>query len=434
MKRLLAAAAVLVAASAAAADAAVLPPAVIDTVPDALVDIAMAPDGTGALVYTKGGQIWASLTKGAGWGAPFRVDPDPADTESSPRVAAGNGGRVLFGYVDDNAANLKWRLIPAAGQPLGAEDAIRITEAANQIASDWDLDMNPGGSRPTPPGWSPTSRCRAASWPGSWRARRTRARCSYQKNNLVENAGGSSNGPDVRVAVDAAGDGAVLFTQNDDQAYLRRLDGVTPSATFVDVRVPGRPGRDARRHPPPARPRHGGRRARVDGRQRQLPGGRACDRHPRGGGDGGRRHHVRPASGGTRDDNAERPDVALNTGRSGLLAAEPNQRAGVWGGTLSGVDVDGPIRLDVSAHEPAATELPVASIGENGRGVVAWTRDVEDGAAGPLEVRARVFTGSGWAPEELLLSSAALGEAQIAPGVNLADGAGSTRLGDTPRC
>ena len=52
------------------------------------------------------------------------------------------------------------------------------------------------------------------------------------------------------------------------------------------------------------------------------------------------------------------------------------------------MDVDGPIRLDVSAHEPAATELPVASISKNGRGVVAWTRDVEDGAAGPLEVAA----------------------------------------------
>jgi hypothetical protein len=429
MKRLLAAAAVLVAAP-AAADAAVLPPAVIDTAPDTVVDIAMAPDGTGALVYTKGGgQIWASLAEGASWGAPFRVDPDPAGTESSPRVAAGNGGRVLFGYADDNAANLKWRLIPAAGQPLGAEDAIRITEAANQIAPDWDLDMNPAGVA-------------YAAWVESditlprsvlaWRLEGTTdaGTLRLQKNNLVENAGGSSNGPDVRVAVDGAGDGAVLFTQNDDQAYLRRLDGVTPSATFVDVRVPSVLGET------------------LDGTHRQLDLDMAGDglawtagngNYPAGGHATGvpvegetagaaAVFDLHPAS---EDDNAERPDLTLNTERSGLFAAEPNQRAGVWGGTLSGTNVDGPIRLDVSAHESAATELPVASIGENGRGVVAWTRDVEDDAAGPLEVRARVFTGSGWAPEELLLSSAALGEAEIAPGVNLADGAGSTRLGDT---
>src|SRR5215207_6971963 len=103
--------ALLAAAIAApAAPAAVLPPAVIDTNPGSITDIAIAPDGTGALVYVKGDELWASLLDGATWGAPFRIDLDQADPEDQPRVAAGNGGRVLFGYRD-SATVLNRRLI-----------------------------------------------------------------------------------------------------------------------------------------------------------------------------------------------------------------------------------------------------------------------------------------------------------------------------------
>lgn len=88
------------------AAALITPPAVIDgPSSDGIVlgGVAMAPDGTGGLVYTKtvGGKphVFASRFDGSSWGSPIRVDGELPYEASEPRIAAGNSGRLLVVWV-----------------------------------------------------------------------------------------------------------------------------------------------------------------------------------------------------------------------------------------------------------------------------------------------------------------------------------------------
>lgn len=73
--------------------------------------VAMAPDGTGGLVYTKtvGGvqHVFASHYNGSEWSAPIRVDGGDAFAGSQPRIAAGRNGRLLVVWVTPVATLLK---------------------------------------------------------------------------------------------------------------------------------------------------------------------------------------------------------------------------------------------------------------------------------------------------------------------------------------
>lgn len=65
--------------------------------------VAMAPDGTGGLVFTKVVQgvphIFASRYVDNRWSAPIRVDGDQPFEASQPRIAAGQGGEILVAWV-----------------------------------------------------------------------------------------------------------------------------------------------------------------------------------------------------------------------------------------------------------------------------------------------------------------------------------------------
>jgi hypothetical protein len=69
--------------------------------------VAMAHDGTGGLVYTKTIEgkphVFASRYDGSTWSPPIRVDWDQPFEASEPRVAAGNGGRLLVVWVTEVA-------------------------------------------------------------------------------------------------------------------------------------------------------------------------------------------------------------------------------------------------------------------------------------------------------------------------------------------
>ncbi len=86
--------------------AVIVPPTTVDGPSAAILEfggIAMAPDGSGGLVYTKwdGGapHVFASRFDGAGWSAPIRVDWDQPFEGGQPRIAAGDGGRLLVVWV-----------------------------------------------------------------------------------------------------------------------------------------------------------------------------------------------------------------------------------------------------------------------------------------------------------------------------------------------
>jgi hypothetical protein len=68
-----------------------------------LGNVAMAADGTGGVVYTKTVEgkphIFASRFDGSNWSAPIRVDAENPYESAEPRIAAGNGGRLLVVWV-----------------------------------------------------------------------------------------------------------------------------------------------------------------------------------------------------------------------------------------------------------------------------------------------------------------------------------------------
>lgn len=92
------------------AHAVILPPTTIDgpsTEILALGGVAMAPDGTGGLVYTKSvagvPHIFASRYTAGQWGPPVRVDSNQPYPASQPAIAAGPGGRLMVVWVTEVA-------------------------------------------------------------------------------------------------------------------------------------------------------------------------------------------------------------------------------------------------------------------------------------------------------------------------------------------
>ena len=88
------------------ADAVISQPTVIDGPSSdgiTLGNVAMAPDGTGGLVYTKTFEgkphIFASRFDGTSWSGPIRVDTEIPFEASEPRIAASNHGRLLVVWV-----------------------------------------------------------------------------------------------------------------------------------------------------------------------------------------------------------------------------------------------------------------------------------------------------------------------------------------------
>ncbi len=93
-------------ATAAPAQALITPPVTVDGPSSDVLDFggaAMAPDGSGGLVYTKAVEgvphVFASRYAGGSWSAPIRVDWDQPYEASQPRIAAGRGGELLVVWV-----------------------------------------------------------------------------------------------------------------------------------------------------------------------------------------------------------------------------------------------------------------------------------------------------------------------------------------------
>lgn len=94
----------------APAGAVILPPSTIDGPNTEIVGlggVAMAPDGTGGLVYVKTVEgvphIFASRYAAGQWGPPFRVDREGPYPGSQPAIAAGPGGRLMVVWVTETA-------------------------------------------------------------------------------------------------------------------------------------------------------------------------------------------------------------------------------------------------------------------------------------------------------------------------------------------
>ncbi len=101
-----------------------------------LTGLAIARDGSGALVYTRTvgavAHVFVSRLAGGAFQAPVQVDPGLAGPSSQPVVAAGQGGLVLVAFI--NAGTLYVAQALSADSPLSAPAAL-FTGAANPTIS-----------------------------------------------------------------------------------------------------------------------------------------------------------------------------------------------------------------------------------------------------------------------------------------------------------
>src|SRR3954467_8482289 len=107
----------------ATASASILPGQVIEPASADVTsfgDVALAPDGTGAIVYVKKvtgvDHIWASRYVNGAWSAPEQLDTG-ANNARRPSVAASNGGRVIVTFLSGNGVGpytLKYAIRPNA--------------------------------------------------------------------------------------------------------------------------------------------------------------------------------------------------------------------------------------------------------------------------------------------------------------------------------
>jgi hypothetical protein len=95
---------------AAPAQAVLTPPATIDGPSSSILEfggVAMAPDGTGGVVYLKQVEgvphVFAARYVAGRWSSPIRVDLELPYAASEPRIAAGSGGELMVVWVIGDA-------------------------------------------------------------------------------------------------------------------------------------------------------------------------------------------------------------------------------------------------------------------------------------------------------------------------------------------
>ena len=119
---------VALAAWAAPARAVIHPAAVLDGPSNAILDVdgtAMAPDGSGGIVYRKEvegvAHVFVAPFREGLWGTPVQVDSEDAFGASEPAIAAGEGGRLLVVWVQERNVNIsdvaEYSLMGASMQP-----------------------------------------------------------------------------------------------------------------------------------------------------------------------------------------------------------------------------------------------------------------------------------------------------------------------------
>ena len=128
---------VLALAASAPAQAAVIPGKLIAG-PNAAITgkpvLAIAPDGSGAVAWQQidgtAFRVWVSRRVGGVWGAPEQLTASPDVSAAGLNVGAGNGGKVIVAFRGGtNLNDAAFRYAPGAGQPFGALDDIRQSDA-----------------------------------------------------------------------------------------------------------------------------------------------------------------------------------------------------------------------------------------------------------------------------------------------------------------
>jgi hypothetical protein len=148
---------ILVAGIAQPAGATIAPATVLDGPSSSILDVdgaAMAPDGTGGIVYRKlsDGEphVFVARFVGGAWQAPIQVDTGQLGPATVPQIAAADGGELLVTWVQPwmwISSSLHYALMAAVLQP-GAQNfgqIERIDDVGNGSAAYPSLAMAPDG-------------------------------------------------------------------------------------------------------------------------------------------------------------------------------------------------------------------------------------------------------------------------------------------------
>ncbi|HEU4702920.1 MAG TPA: hypothetical protein VFS37_10600 [Conexibacter sp.] len=190
--------------------------------------IDLAPDGSGAIVYTMddGGvpHVFVNRFVNGVWGGPERLDADLGGAATQAAVAAGDGGRVVVVFV--NAGNVYAATRAGAGSGWG-----RQTLWSGGGASDPAVDLSVNGkgyAAFTAPGAGGHDvRAAYARDAGPW---------TVIGAPLDANAGNDAGAGGARPRVAASADGvAIVVWGESGRVFARRLQGARPSVVAVDA-------------------------------------------------------------------------------------------------------------------------------------------------------------------------------------------------------
>jgi PKD domain len=241
------------------AQALITPPVTVDGPSANILDfgnVAMAPDGSGGLVYTKAVEgvphVFASRYVGGGWSAPIRVDWDQPYEASQPRIAADNRGELLVVWVTGvatvhaktqsglysarigpGAASFGPSLLvdPNVGEGVGVDPSLSRTAPGQAIvayrAITYDFNPNTFSTAVQLRPGDVMADIRVARLAGD---RWSRLGAINRNPEASMRPPSATNGPQVGAGIDG---GAVVAWQEPDQTgaariWMRRIFGTTP--------------------------------------------------------------------------------------------------------------------------------------------------------------------------------------------------------------
>jgi hypothetical protein len=415
------------------ASADIIPAAAIDgPSPDIqrLGGVALTRDGTGGVVYVKRDagvdHIFVSRLVAGSFQAPERIDAGLPGPSSSPVIAAGGMGRLAVAYL--SAGALYAAIAPQAGAPFTAPALL------SQSAVNPSIDMSLHGAGYisfTVPGMPAQVRAAHVGLTGT----------AFTVLDGALNADPSRNAGDTplkRSQTAVSADGTAMVVWAEDAAdglthvYERRVLRTTIGAPPIDANLPsldGHAGGSADGADVRVADNSGF--AAVSFRQvfddSGTPRPRAIGRTLRGSMFDGQ-FKLDPLTFPTTDGSGA-PWFDANGGGGGVAATGLAVSHEVVYSWLHGLAFSAAQRVDSQPNVLAP--MPVAAIGGNGQGIIAWQQST--GPADQPSVHARTLLGDGTLGIETLASVAAQGPVDATRGFDArADSGGDAIVGFVP--
>jgi hypothetical protein len=406
-----------------AAHAAIVPGQVIDGPSSAIQhfnDLDMAPDGTGALVYTKHvgivDDIFVSTFNGSAWSTPQDISTTVTCNCAQARVAAGNGGRLVVTFVDA-AATLHAALKPNGASPFQLTSP--APGSAGEVSGD-DVDMDPVSGVAYVVIDQAGQHVRASRLSGTTWTEVNGAGALGNLDGTVDQGNVSAGEQTTaRVAVDSSGNAVVAWPAKDSgdshvRVFARTIVGTTTPNPSVEATVPSFAGHDDSNLSADMVNIDGGGSANPWIVFRELFSYGATSNFPRDlarqlvGNTFSAPQALDGLPNDTPTEGAEYPQVDINAGGQGIAGMPRQLSFQAFGSQLSGGAWSTGFRLD--SGTPTAAPFATAAIADTGNGLVTWL----DSSSATPQVSAREDVG-GVLGAPFTLSKAGAGELLSAP-------------------